>query len=140
MILLRNKKWVGQTTTQWYFLTLRKPLSSSSIYCFVRFVLLGLQISVQCFFSSLFIIFVIFLLAVVLSVLRFTDSDYPFGCVLIILVLCQIQCVWKLFNDLINKILTISHTSDSTCLNSCLGFYTNMSQIAHVKLARLKTA
>ena len=84
--------------------------------------------------------FVIFLLAIVLSVLRFTDSDYPFGCVLIILVLCQIQCVWKLFNDLINKILTISHTSDSTCLNSCLGFYTNMSQIAHVKLARLKTA
>jgi hypothetical protein len=55
---------------------------------FVGFVLLDLLLSVQVVCRSLF---VLFLLAIVLSVLRFTDSDYPFGILKLFLICTQIS-------------------------------------------------
>ena len=57
--------------------TLSKHLSSPQVFsvgsCYSSF-------SFMCMFCrSLFVLFVLFLLAFVLSVLRFTDSDYSFG-------------------------------------------------------------
>ena len=52
------------------------PEHPSSPLVLVGFVFLDLLVFYVMFCRSLF---VLFLLAIVLSVLRFTDSDYPFG-------------------------------------------------------------
>ena len=58
-------------------LTLPERLSSPPVFGGVR-VTRSLVLCV-CFVDPLFVLLYNFYLAIVLSVLRFTDSDYPFG-------------------------------------------------------------